>query len=529
MKPRWILLAILGGASLLRLYGLDQDSVWDDEARTYLACAADTAQGVLNLIPVFIPANPPLDPLVRHFAMQLAGASTFVFRLPSVVFSVIGIFCVFLLARRLFGPRVALITAVLLAIHGIDIYYAHEGRNYAILNIVVPLATLALIQALYANDLRSWCWYTLALAACFYAHLLTVGVALTHGLVLTAMVAAHGWRGELDRFVGRLLLNYLVSSLAAGLLFVPWLLAFLRTTGTPVLLTSAGTNYAPLPYLVSSFGFGIGIRSPFYCLPVLGLLAIALRRQGRAGIVPLTIAVCGITSYVLTRSSFFHLRYVFFTIPFFLMLVACGIDWLAVAVHQWLVKLAPRLGSWTQRLQPSHFALVIVLGVAFFDAEYVKRYYESRKVIDNDWRGASQLVGSNWSADDAIVVPERLVANFAVYCKAHVYSLHQQSHLGSLENISASHGLLAQWSTLSVDGTRPDTSADLYNYLRARHHSRMWVVLPEGLDGISALEAFEKTGGRLEQWHFKGITVLLCSLKGSPTKIGTVSGRSALD
>jgi hypothetical protein len=510
MTLRIALLGLLVVASLLRLHRLDHDSVWDDEARTYIACAASSPQGVLERIPEFIPANPPLDPLLRHLAMQLGGDSTWVFRLPSAIFSVLGVWCVFLLARRLFSLRIALVTAALLSIHGVDIYYAHEGRNYAILNIVVPLATLALLRALDSGSLGSWCCYALGLTACFYAHLLTIAVASTHGVFVGVILISYWRRGELPRAI-QLVGGFLVSCLAAALAFLPWLLVFWKHNGVPVSWISLGPCYTPFPLLVASFGFGIGVRSVFYCLPLLGLLSLFVRRDLRVSIVPLTIVIGGAGAYLLTKSNFFHLRYVFFALPFFVMLVACGIDSLGEACHRVFMSLTWRGWCWPGLANSNYWVGAVLLVLAITDIPYVKRYYQTARDFDGDWRAAGQLVASHLAETDAVLVPERLIANFGVYCKAHVYSVRSAALVDSKEDagIRESAGPLGEWTTLSVDAAGPGAGPALHDFLGTHHYARFWLVLPENLDGCAAPEAI---GRPVQQWQLKGIKVLLGSL-----------------
>src|SRR3989304_9663318 len=118
------LLAILLIALFLRLYHLDYFSVWDDEARTYIVSAATSWVNVLKMQQLQISANPPLDQVIMHLSMTIGQDSTFFFMLPSLIFSLLGILCSFMLARRLFGIPVAMITAILLTVHPLDIAYA---------------------------------------------------------------------------------------------------------------------------------------------------------------------------------------------------------------------------------------------------------------------------------------------------------------------------------------------------------------------------------------------------------------------
>lgn len=140
-KKHWVLLvAILSLAFIVRVYMLDTNSLWRDEARPFLICSTDNLESFFALLSQLNPHYAPLDLLVRFFTMKNFGESVFIFLLPSVIFSTLGILIYFFIVQQLLGKPIAFIHAVLLTIHPLDIQYAQSGNNYAILNIFVPLS-----------------------------------------------------------------------------------------------------------------------------------------------------------------------------------------------------------------------------------------------------------------------------------------------------------------------------------------------------------------------------------------------------
>src|SRR5205085_7717808 len=117
---------------------------------------ANSWRGMYELLWIFTPDNPPLDLLVRFAVMKAMGRETFWLVFPSAVWSTLGLVSVFLLGRELLGPRVGLVAAALMAVHHLDVAYAHEARNYAIQMALVPLATYLLVRALRTGGWRDW-------------------------------------------------------------------------------------------------------------------------------------------------------------------------------------------------------------------------------------------------------------------------------------------------------------------------------------------------------------------------------------
>jgi 4-amino-4-deoxy-L-arabinose transferase-like glycosyltransferase len=124
-----ILIAILLFALGIRSYGLDAVSLWIDEILT-----AGRVNGSFDHVLRGLDDDSPFPPLyyfiVKLFTSVL-GVNEVSLRLPSVIFSVLGVFVVYRLGALLFGVRAGLIAALLTSISTYNIHYAQEAKMYA--------------------------------------------------------------------------------------------------------------------------------------------------------------------------------------------------------------------------------------------------------------------------------------------------------------------------------------------------------------------------------------------------------------
>jgi len=218
------LILLLG--TVLRLYGLENQSLWNDELESWRQSSFDTPMEVLRegVIPN---THPPAFQLLLYGVVQYLGSRETLLRLPSAVSGVLAIFVIYLLGRRLFSHREGLLAAFFLAVLWAPIYFSQEARNYSMLLLLTELAAyfwLGLV--LHSRDRMPWrrtdiSGYILtALAAC-YTHqfgLLLIALQALASLLFAAMQRRNGKRYAL-----------VYTGIALG--YLPWLPAMLEQLG----------------------------------------------------------------------------------------------------------------------------------------------------------------------------------------------------------------------------------------------------------------------------------------------------------
>jgi hypothetical protein len=181
-------LALLLLAFALRVYALDSQSLWYDEAVT----AQVAQQGLAEMARwTADDIQPPLYYAITAGWVQVAGLSEWALRFPSVFFGVLMVALAWVLGRRLFGPIAGSLAALLAALHPLWVYYSQEARMYTLLTALGMAAGYALLRVLAASHgpagypkarLRWWIGFSLAAIALLYTHYFALFLLITFAL-----------------------------------------------------------------------------------------------------------------------------------------------------------------------------------------------------------------------------------------------------------------------------------------------------------------------------------------------------------
>jgi len=348
---------LLAGSVVVVAVGLvlrfwTRSNLWLDEALT-----VNIARLPLRRIPGALRHDgaPPLYYLILHGWMRLFGTSRVAVRVLSGLFSVACLPLMWVAARRLAravglddgGRRLAVAATVLLATSPFAIRYATEARMYSLVALLVLCGYLALTAVLDGPGREAGRpgWPpALGLAAASGLLLLTHYWALYLVAALAALLAVKARVGRgTDR--GRRYLVALVSLLAGGVLFLPWvptMLFQLRHTGTP---WSEPASFSAMVNAISEFaggrsssGRGLGLL--FFALGGFGLFGAAIdtwrvevdlrtrpRGRGLALVIAGTLVLAILAG--LASGGAFAARYTSVVFPMFVLLVALGTTVLA--------------------------------------------------------------------------------------------------------------------------------------------------------------------------------------------------------
>ncbi len=181
------LLALLLLAFALRVYALDAQSLWYDEAVT-----AQVAQQGLGELARWTADDiqPPLYYALVAGWTRLAGTGEWALRFPSVVFGLLMVALAYVLGRRLFGRPAGRVAALLASLHPLWIYYSQEARMYTLLTALGMLAGYALLRVLASSQepgsarkrLGWWAVFVGASIALLYTHYFAAFLLLAFAL-----------------------------------------------------------------------------------------------------------------------------------------------------------------------------------------------------------------------------------------------------------------------------------------------------------------------------------------------------------
>ncbi len=97
-------------------------------------------------------------------------------RLPYLVFSVIAIFSLYMLAKKIYDPSTALITATLMSINGLFIAFGRITQYQSVMYCVIPFGIMLFIKALNAKSKKLILYSGLIMSFAFLTHYDTLSV-----------------------------------------------------------------------------------------------------------------------------------------------------------------------------------------------------------------------------------------------------------------------------------------------------------------------------------------------------------------
>ncbi|MEH2306729.1 glycosyltransferase family 39 protein [Nostoc sp.] len=276
--PTWLkilVISLIGLGIFFRFTHLGQKVYWYDEIATSLAISGHTLAEVKQEVfsnwgnnPGIIPAitldkyqhinpdrtvadtvrylitsdpqHPPLYYVMVRLWAQVFGDLPAGVRSLSAVISLLVFPSVYWLCLELFeSSLVGWVAMAVMGVSPLQVFFAQDAREYGLWMVTILVSSAALLRAIRRESFFTWAVYALTLALGFYTHLLTVMVAIAHGLYV---VIRQKFRFD------KTLRNYLLSSIAACLMFVPWLTVLITKADTATNLLSWITFKTDSPF-----------------------------------------------------------------------------------------------------------------------------------------------------------------------------------------------------------------------------------------------------------------------------------------
>jgi mannosyltransferase len=487
-----LLTLITAVAAALRFHSLAAKSFWFDEGVSVAIARLDW----YNFARILWrrEANMSLYYLLLHFWLDFGGSEFFV-RLLSVLFAIASIPVIYLLGRRLFGSRVGLIAAALLAVNAYHVQYSQDARSYSLMVFFCLLSSLHFLKCLSDPSRRNRIAYVVSSALAVYAQFFSLLLVIAQWLSLKMLD-----RGQAPRQIKN-------DCRWIGLLASP-VLAFVATTGTGPL------RWVQRPSLKDVWVFALhltGNGGPWLLIACVASCLAALLpvwRTLRLMCVPwnpwryrfllcwLVFPIALILVLSLVKPLFVP-RYFIFCLPALLLLVACGI-----------ARLRPVL------VAP---ALLLVLVLSF--SRTIVYYKEDVDIQRDDWRAATRYLLDHAQSGDALL--------FHVPMGRMPYEFYH-SVLGATSTdpivLYPHHG---DHITFFDFVEKPD-DAEIESFLPK--HPRAWLVLTyaETQSGLPDARSIELTNllGKLYpvavERDFQGIEILLYSTGDAEKQIARV-------
>ncbi len=276
--PTWLkilVISLIGLGIFFRFTHLGQKVYWYDEFATSLAISghtlAEVKQEVFSnwgnneaVIPVITldkyqhinpdrsvidtvrylitsdPQHPPLYYVMVRLWAQVFGDFPAGVRSLSAVISLLIFPSVYWLCLELFeSPLVGWVAMAVMGVSPLQIFFAQDAREYGLWMVMILVSSAVLLRAIRRESFLNWAVYALTLALGLYTHLLTAMIAIAHGIYIVIRQKFH---------FNKTLRNYLLSSIAGCLLFLPWLMVLITNIHTTKNLLSWITFKTDSPF-----------------------------------------------------------------------------------------------------------------------------------------------------------------------------------------------------------------------------------------------------------------------------------------
>jgi mannosyltransferase len=333
--------------SVLMAWGLGRVALWLDESATVVATQrtwpnlAKLIQGPETPMVPYYAALKLFTGIVRQLVPVTVSHPEVLYRLPSVIVSVLAAWALIAWLGRICPPELVVSTGTILLLSGGFSRYAQEARPYAAILFVAVLSTIAWVRLVHDRSRRWLVAYTVSVVALISLSTLSGALILAH---LTAAALA------CDRGQRRTALLRTAATAAIGLLIA-----------SPLAVLTAGHGKGPASFPALSFDHAKTVMVELFNLsphpllgvgPVILLAAVGLTRVNSPkyrfvarlaacwAIVPLAAMLLALTQ----RPNLLFGRYVLYVIPAWAILAGLGVVTLAELGRRAVARL-PRLGS----------------------------------------------------------------------------------------------------------------------------------------------------------------------------------------
>ena len=195
LVPWWPLLAILLLAAVLRLSTLGLQSFWYDEAFTPVHVLRASFGATLHNV-VHTENTPPLWYVLEWVVSRVLGTGVVALRLLSALAGIVTVAVAWTIGSELAGRRTAIVTAALVAVNPLFVWYSQEARAYGLFVFTASLALLCFLRALREPTNRRLAEFALTASLALLTHYFAVFLLIPMGLWLLWLAIIGGWNDE---------------------------------------------------------------------------------------------------------------------------------------------------------------------------------------------------------------------------------------------------------------------------------------------------------------------------------------------
>ncbi len=304
----WPLAAIVLLAAILRLSTLGAQSFWYDEAFTPVHVLRAGLGATLHNV-VHTENTPPLWYVLEWALARVLGSGVVALRLLSALAGIATVAVAWTIGRELAGRRVAILTAMLVAVNPLFVWYSQEARAYGLFVLCAALALLCFLRALRAPSARRLVAFALTASLALLTHYFAVFLLIPMVVWLvcgTVAAASDGERSSRERTANPKNLMRVLCAVTlpvlVGAALVPLALAQGGHGTQWIGEWALGSRLEAIPqyYLTGYTGSALGHGIELFVLIVIlagfvwGLWCTLTPREERGALIALLVTACGV-------------------------------------------------------------------------------------------------------------------------------------------------------------------------------------------------------------------------------------------
>ena len=335
---------------LLRFFNLGIQCLWMDEAVTYSQIVSGNILTIYTTIMHQEGHIGPLSHIITYIFSCILGYSEWALRLPSALFGSMSVLFLFVTAKKMFNEKIALLSAFLLAISPLHIWYSQEARMYSLWVMLMLICFHIFLSAIYSDKIRTWLLFAFFSSLSLWTFLNSIFFFFAMGLFL--LINIKSFKKQFFYFAGCMIvvaISYMPGFITL-LLKKPGGIGSARSISIydlayTFLTFNVGTSWGPslveIRSLLSMYGLKsislIIINYGMYIIPVIilfGSLAVyalhailtKMTRTKQLLLIMLFIPVFTISAVVFVSKSVpLNIRYLLAALPFYLLFISYGI------------------------------------------------------------------------------------------------------------------------------------------------------------------------------------------------------------
>lgn len=379
-----LIIILIGG--FLRIYRLGSQSMWTDEVSGVIISQKDLVKIIKDY-----DDQPPLYYVLTHLFLKVYK-SDFMARFPAAIFGILAIYIFFRVTNSMFNVKTGLIASFLLSISLYHIYYSQEARAYTTLIFFTVSSLYFLWQAVPNNKYNYWLGFICTTVLGLYSHYMFSFVLFTNVLIYFILFYIKYKKMDNKSFKAFITANYrfLLSMFVILILSILWIKGFRHLssyrTGGESSIFKFNIDY--LKNVLFRYGAGNGIPAYIYgFFFFLGMLFQFKKKKIEITALLLFLIIPFFVLSAMKSRYSFHIRYLMFTFPVFLIFVSRGISVLTDL-------------KFLNKAIPITAIIIIIAAVAINPL----RFYYRMPARLSDWRGLADYMKNNYRPDTVILI-----------------------------------------------------------------------------------------------------------------------------